>query len=98
MDSVHVGDALFHTAYVLVDGTGDSTGKMALQSTCVECQSMTYLNVTITQYAQWTVGNRPIQDIFPDVSPGNREQFFKTGMCDSCWEAMFDSFSPYGGM
>ena len=32
---------------------------------------------------------RPIQEVFPDMSPENREMFV-SGICPTCWNVMFD--------
>lgn len=79
-------DQQYHTAYVSIAPDNDT---VSLESMCVLCQSADRVDVDLTNYASWVQGAGPIQRLFPTMTPGRREQFFKTGICGSCWDHMF---------
>lgn len=79
-------DKPYHTAYIpyichrpdLID----------LESRCVCCQDTRRISVTLEAYSKWTHGVL-VQVAFPTVSAADREQFFQTGICGSCFTEMF---------
>ena len=46
------------------------------------------LPVTLNQIARFEKGEEYIQDIFPDLTPGQRE-FIKTGISEEEWDEAF---------
>lgn len=34
-------------------------------------------------------GEGHLQDLFPDLTPGQREILFQSNYCDKCWEELF---------
>ena len=63
---------------------------MRIQAVCRECQKVfTSAPVTREQIARLMAGEH-VQDVLPTWSPGDRELFILTGMCDACWLNMFN--------
>lgn len=62
---------------------------MRIQAVCRECQKVfTSAPVTRGQIARLMAGEH-VQDVLPTWSPGDRELFVLTGVCDACWCKMF---------
>ena len=51
----------------------------------IPCSDETYV---AAQFWNAATDPRPIQEVFPDMSPENREMFV-SGICSSCWNVMF---------
>lgn len=52
----------------------------------IPCSDETYV---AAQFWNAATDPRPIQEVFPDVSPENREMFV-SGICPTCWNVMLD--------
>ncbi len=62
-----------------------------LKVTCVMCHKTITLMVRVEDYFTFDMPNRPyIQDIFPYLSPEERELLL-SGICGDCFHSMFDS-------
>lgn len=51
----------------------------------IPCSDETYV---AAQFWNAATDPRPIQEVFPDMSPENREMFV-SGICPTCWNVMF---------
>lgn len=57
----------------------------------IRCPLCNELNTIVTdeeKYLRWESGNENVQDIFPELSPSEREVLI-TGICGMCWSSMF---------
>lgn len=50
----------------------------------IPCSDETYVTA---QFWNAATDPRPIQEVFPDMSPENREMFV-SGICPTCWNVM----------
>lgn len=50
----------------------------------ISCSDETYV---AAQFWNAATDPRPIQEVFPDMSPENREMFV-SGICPTCWNVM----------
>lgn len=50
----------------------------------IPCSDETYV---AAQFWNAATDPRPIQEVFPDMSPENREMFV-SGICSTCWNVM----------
>lgn len=80
-------DKPYHTAYIPTIHTG-GPDLIDLESRCVCCQDTRRISVTLEAYSKWAHGVL-VQVAFPTVSAADREQFFQTGICGSCFAEMF---------
>ena len=56
---------------------------------CMMCHQTSEVEVTVAQAAEWADPNRRmIQDIFPELSPAERETIM-SGTHPKCWDEMF---------
>lgn len=76
-------DQRYHTAYV---STMPASNTVNLESLCVMCQAADRVDVDLGDYSAWVHGAGHVQRLFPTLTPGQREQFFMTGICGSCWD------------
>ena len=51
----------------------------------IPCSEESYVNA---QFWNSHTDPRPIQEVFPDMSPEHREMFI-TGYCPKCWDEIF---------
>lgn len=56
---------------------------------CKCCKGVKSIIISMEDYITWLQGKKNIQDIFPEMSPGDREFFFITGICPDCWDRIF---------
>lgn len=62
---------------------------LMIQAVCHKCQKVfTSAPVTREQIGRLMAGEH-VQDVLPTWSPGDRELFVLTGICDACWRKMF---------
>ena len=61
---------------------------MELVRTCPMCRSTHWMKVNGEKYGKYAYGNALIQEVFPDLTPHERE-FIKTGYCPECQELLF---------
>ena len=60
-----------------------------LKVSCRRCKKTHTLKVRVEDYMTFDSPNRPhIQDIFPYLSPAERELLI-SGICPICWDEMF---------
>ena len=55
---------------------------------CNTCSSVQSVDVDMNDYATWLEGNDLVQDIFPNLTPSEREIIIGTKgfyLCDGCW-------------
>lgn len=70
--------------HVVADGEN-----LRIQVVCHECLKLyTSAPVTREQMDRLLAGEH-VQDVLPTWSPGDRELFVLTGVCDACWCKMF---------
>ena len=60
-----------------------------VQTKCPHCKKITILEMSDQQYDDYVLGQKYIQDIFPDWTPGQREMLI-TGICPDCWNKIFN--------
>lgn len=56
---------------------------------CVFCKCERSIIVPMSDYITYLQGERSIQDVFPEMSPDDREFFFISGICPDCWDKIF---------
>lgn len=61
-----------------------------LVSHCVECGDEKQVTVQGPELFRFTNMGMFAQNAFPNMSSNDREQFFISGFCGSCWDKMFD--------
>ena len=61
---------------------------MIVQIRCKKCLEIKEVKVQEADYEKFMRGEGLIQNIFPYLSPGERE-LFQTQICDTCFKAMF---------
>ena len=61
---------------------------MKVNTKCPYCKKVTVLEMTDSQYYEYCLGNKYIQDIFPDWTSEEREMLI-TGICPDCWNKIF---------
>ena len=54
---------------------------------CVECGNVKSLEVESEKLKR--LYNEKVHDVFPELSPEDREFFFINGICPKCWDEMF---------
>ena len=59
-----------------------------ITETCRICNSKKEILVNPAQYTKWMFGEGYIQDIFPDMSPEDREMII-SNTCGSCFDKLF---------
>ena len=71
------------------DDSGKPVGRMLHR--CPECRELHVLDVDPAKLERWmALDERPhVQDYWPELSPAEREEFFMTGTCSTCWDRMF---------
>lgn len=60
---------------------------------CRRCNEPTYLTASPEQFAEYALPRgerRLVQEIFPDLSIGDRELLI-SGTCNTCWQELFGS-------
>ena len=57
---------------------------------CSKCKELQRIDVFKEDYEKFKNSSELIQNIFPYLSPGEREMF-KTQICDSCFKKMFEN-------
>lgn len=62
---------------------------VSVMAVCPTCKEGRPFMVGLDQYTRWVNGEL-IQDVWPDWSADDREQF-KTGICPPCWDNQFGS-------
>lgn len=58
---------------------------------CLMCGNEVQLTATVEQWNEFygdRHSRRPVQDIFPEMSPGNREMLL-SGICSCCFDKLF---------
>lgn len=55
---------------------------------CPECGKPHKVNATLEQCVKYVNNEDLVQNIFPELSPGERE-YLITGYCEECWNKMF---------
>jgi len=66
---------------------------LALDVQCRLCGESKWIDTTVEQmmeYAKPRSERMYVQDIFPDLSVGDRELLI-SGTCDTCWQKLFGS-------
>lgn len=69
----------------------EKKGIVTLTTQCPMCQSMTSVEIPLNQYEKLTqeeIDNTPKQDLFPDMSPTQREMFI-SNLCPDCQNRIF---------
>lgn len=61
---------------------------------CVRCHKMIQINVTNEQLIEYIQGDKLIQNVMPQLKPGEREMFI-SGICDQCWSLIFPLEEEY---
>lgn len=61
---------------------------MQLQRKCNSCGGVKTLTVPTMAYEKWKNGEGYVQDLFPMLTPGERELLI-SGTCEPCFDAMF---------
>lgn len=67
-------------------------GMSKIYGMCSHCHETSVFYVTdkqMEQYEAYLQGEGFIQDIFPDMEPGDRELLRGGSICKKCWKAMF---------
>ncbi|HBK69367.1 MAG TPA: hypothetical protein DDZ91_12050 [Firmicutes bacterium] len=57
--------------------------------TCIKCQKEHVFEVTDQQLAELQAGDKHIQDILPEFSPGEKEMFISR-ICNECFNKIFE--------
>lgn len=63
--------------------------EVKLTQECKCCGSEKSIVISMQDYISWLHQNQSVQEIFPEMSPGDRELFFISGICSECWDKMF---------
>lgn len=70
---------------------------VTIEKTCPVCHKTSRIEVDEDAYDAYTTprewGGKLIQDAFPNLSPGEREQI-KTGIHPECWDKLFGGPRP----
>lgn len=65
------------------------TVEVKITQQCKICNKEKSIIISMEDYITWLQGKKNIQDIFPEMFPGDREFFFITGICSDCWDRIF---------
>ena len=63
--------------------------EVKLTQKCVYCGNEKSIIIPIQDYVAYLQGESSIQEVFPEMSPDDREFFFISGICPDCWDRMF---------
>lgn len=63
--------------------------KVTITTKCTECGTVFTLEVNKDAYDKYVSGQSTTQDLFPSLTPGERELHFISGICQDCWESLF---------
>jgi len=68
-----------------------STETIKITVTCIECGKTYELFVLKDSYDEYiaNTSGRTVQEIFPNISCDDRELFFISNICGTCWNDMF---------
>lgn len=58
---------------------------VALFNECFHCATLSALVLQAADYDRWTAGEM-CQNVWPDVDNAEREQFFLSGLCGTCFD------------
>lgn len=61
---------------------------MTYKVKCCICGTIHELKLDIRKFNKWNRGEGNIQDIFPELSPEDREMLISQ-ICPKCWDEMF---------
>lgn len=62
--------------------------ELVYEVTCMKCTTTYVFDVSTKQDEELDEGKKKIQDIFPELSPDERELFL-SGICGTCYDKMF---------
>lgn len=62
--------------------------KVTVIITCPKCKTEHGIEMTHQQHREWQTGKKHIQNIFPNLSPDDREMLI-SGICSKCWDEIF---------
>lgn len=65
------------------------TVEVKITQQCKCCKGVKSIIISMEDYITWLQGKKNIQDIFPEMSPDDREFFFISGICPDCWDKIF---------
>ena len=68
--------------------------KITLKKVCTHCGKEYVIQISSDQLRKYNDGEL-VQRAFPELTPGERELFFKTGVCDDCWDKMFSPLEDF---
>ena len=57
-------------------------------ATCTICKNKSSITVPATAFEAWATGTA-VQDAFPMITAEEREFFFISLVCSSCWDTLF---------
>jgi len=66
--------------------------KMELQITCRKCGSIFSIKVKYSDLQTFKKGEKKIQNIFPYLSPGERELLI-SNICETCFDSIFKNMA-----
>lgn len=58
---------------------------------CRDCKKVYAITSTVEQLKEYQAGHKKVQDIYPELSPGDRELLISK-TCNDCWNKMFGGF------
>lgn len=61
---------------------------MIIRKECIECGEESFASITSKEYDLYQRGAFASQ-AFPNLTAGERELFFLSGICDICWDILF---------
>ena len=61
---------------------------MTYDIACIKCGEVHHLKLDIRKFNRWRQKRENIQDVFPELSPEDRELMISQ-ICGKCWEEMF---------
>lgn len=66
--------------------------KVQVANTCTVCGETHEINMTLKKWGAWLrakTQGRHVQHFWTELSPAEREEFFISGVCGTCWEQVF---------
>ncbi len=69
--------------------------KTRIETRCEECGRVFTIDVDVSHLNDWEkmldgkIERKCIQDVFPELTPAERELHFQSRICGTCWDEMF---------
>ena len=60
-----------------------------IRTKCKECGTLHEVLISTKQYVQLNTCDMLTQNIFPELTPEQRELHFISGICGNCWDKLF---------